>query len=165
VTAPPHPNPNAAPGNTAKKSNRKKVAEKITSIMDTIETNRPNFRLLYQQKTLQLLYNLRLNHKYLLAKYTPQELVLLDDTELAMGTEYENIMEENVRKMQHLKQILENAEKSTVSLVDTSNLPSLIVCRACHSGEVVVIEKQTRSGDEGMTLFCTCKKCGNKWKK
>lgn len=37
-------------------------------------------------------------------------------------------------------------------------------CGRCKSGEVDYTQQQTRSGDEPLTTFCTCLKCGNKWK-
>ena len=40
---------------------------------------------------------------------------------------------------------------------------SLIKCFRC-GGPVEWYEKQTRSADEAITQFCTCKKCGHKWR-
>ena len=36
-------------------------------------------------------------------------------------------------------------------------------CRRCGSEEVTWEEKQTRSADEGATVFCTCTRCHNRW--
>lgn len=41
-------------------------------------------------------------------------------------------------------------------MVDT-----VIECEKCHSKDVNVREHATRSADEGVTLFITCKKCGH----
>ena len=37
-------------------------------------------------------------------------------------------------------------------------------CRKCNERDVAVTTAQTRSGDEGITLFLTCNNCGNQWK-
>ena len=39
-----------------------------------------------------------------------------------------------------------------------------IVCRKCSGDDVTIQQKQTRSADEGMTVFCTCETCGFKWR-
>lgn len=38
------------------------------------------------------------------------------------------------------------------------------VCYKCGSKKTVSYSKQTRSADEGTTVFCMCVNCGNKWK-
>ena len=40
----------------------------------------------------------------------------------------------------------------------------LVLCRACHSNDVSVEARQTRSADEGMTLFMECNQCGQRWR-
>jgi len=37
-------------------------------------------------------------------------------------------------------------------------------CRKCGSDSVAVQQKQTRSADEGMTVFCSCEQCGFHWR-
>ena len=37
-------------------------------------------------------------------------------------------------------------------------------CGKCKEKDVAVTTAQTRSGDEGITLFLTCNNCGNQWK-
>jgi DNA-directed RNA polymerase subunit M/transcription elongation factor TFIIS len=37
-------------------------------------------------------------------------------------------------------------------------------CGKCKERDVAVTTAQTRSGDEGITLFLTCNNCGNQWK-
>ena len=39
-----------------------------------------------------------------------------------------------------------------------------IKCRKCGSDNVYSESRQTRSGDEAMTIFYTCLNCGQKWK-
>ena len=44
--------------------------------------------------------------------------------------------------------------QETVALKD-----AFIVCKKCKSNEVDTEQKQTRSADEPMTIFCKCRKC------
>lgn len=39
-----------------------------------------------------------------------------------------------------------------------------ILCGKCGHNEATFLQMQTRSADEGSTLFYTCVKCGYKWK-
>ena len=41
---------------------------------------------------------------------------------------------------------------------------AVLTCGRCKSSDVVWHELQTRSADEPSTIFCECKKCGNRWK-
>jgi DNA-directed RNA polymerase subunit M/transcription elongation factor TFIIS len=40
---------------------------------------------------------------------------------------------------------------------------AFIKCRACKSSAVDTEQKQTRSADEPMTIFCLCRKCGTRF--
>jgi DNA-directed RNA polymerase subunit M/transcription elongation factor TFIIS len=40
-----------------------------------------------------------------------------------------------------------------------------IKCGKCGESDVAVTAAQTRSGDEGITLFMTCNNCGKQWKR
>ena len=40
---------------------------------------------------------------------------------------------------------------------------AIVRCRRCGSEEVTWEEKQTRSADEGATVFCSCSTCKNRW--
>jgi DNA-directed RNA polymerase subunit M/transcription elongation factor TFIIS len=37
-------------------------------------------------------------------------------------------------------------------------------CRRCGNDRIAVQQKQTRSADEGMTIFCSCDTCGQQWR-
>jgi DNA-directed RNA polymerase subunit M/transcription elongation factor TFIIS len=41
---------------------------------------------------------------------------------------------------------------------------TFIQCRRCKSSEVDTEQKQTRSADEPMTIFCLCRKCGQRFR-
>lgn len=40
----------------------------------------------------------------------------------------------------------------------------VIECKKCKSKRVFYYQRQVRSSDEGFSLFCTCVKCGQKWR-
>lgn len=40
----------------------------------------------------------------------------------------------------------------------------ILTCRACKSDKVYTYNKQTRSADEGATVFAHCSECGKKWR-
>lgn len=45
-----------------------------------------------------------------------------------------------------------------------SNREFLMRCRACGSTDINVQQRQTRSADESMTVFCTCCDCGKRFR-
>ena len=49
-------------------------------------------------------------------------------------------------------------------LADTENESGMFTCGKCKSNCTTFFSLQTRSADEPMTNFITCKKCGHNWK-
>ena len=45
-----------------------------------------------------------------------------------------------------------------------ANAGGALRCMACGADNIVVQQKQTRSADEGMTVFCGCQECGRQWR-
>lgn len=41
--------------------------------------------------------------------------------------------------------------------------PGAMTCGKCGSNRIKMRSQQTRSGDEGQTVFALCSMCGNKW--
>ena len=54
-----------------------------------------------------------------------------------------------------------NAKKVLSEKTDTT--VGLFVCTKCNSKDIDTEQKQTRSADEPMTLFCACNRCGKRW--
>ncbi len=52
------------------------------------------------------------------------------------------------------------AQQDSVKLSTTNQF----TCSRCKQRECVFYTAQTRSGDEGMTQYITCMKCGKNWK-
>lgn len=47
--------------------------------------------------------------------------------------------------------------------LDDEKFQAIVRCRRCGSENVSWEEKQTRSADEGATVFCVCTTCKNRW--
>lgn len=58
-----------------------------------------------------------------------------------------------------LEDYIKESERITASFVISD-----IACKKCRAFTVEITEKQTRSGDEGATVFYRCTSCGTKWK-
>lgn len=58
------------------------------------------------------------------------------------------------------KEYLDSITSARKVLQETVELKdAFIVCKKCKSSEVDTEQKQTRSADEPMTIFCKCRKC------
>ena len=67
---------------------------------------------------------------------------------------------------EHWKKLLDEKYKRDKSIYeDTAEaMTDQFKCGRCKSRNCVYYEMQTRSADEGMTIFITCLNCGNRWK-
>lgn len=98
---------------------------------------------------------LRVNGARLLAKYDdPTVLLHLPDALLEEGTEAEAFRAKKAAEAAHAKHVLEDV--GPPKEVEVSVYP----CRRCGSGDTELDVKQTRSADEGSTLFWACNACG-----
>lgn len=78
----------------------------------------------------------------------------IDDSDLIKGTSHDAWLEEFLEQKNFAKKTLEG--KSNIS---DSSTKGIFQCPSCKSFEVDIDQKQTRSADEPMTNFCTCKHC------
>lgn len=58
-------------------------------------------------------------------------------------------------------QILSEAKKVLSEKAEVT--VGLFTCAKCKSKDIDTEQKQTRSADEPMTLFCACNRCGTRW--
>ena len=114
----------------------------------------------YYRKYNQILFNLKRNAKYLYEKYTPSELVLVDNLDL--NPDGKNILQKHNEDMKQYYEILENQDMGGDGETGNDGL----CCPKCKYTKITIIPKQTRSADEGMTIFCACNNpsCGKRWK-
>ena len=115
----------------------------------------------YSAKVMQLAWNLKMNADWLLAAYPVDTLVLLDDAVLAENTPVAAWHAQQEMRLKRQQQLL--TEEAKFEEAETSTHGGL-VCNRCHSRSIAVQQQQTRSADEGMTVYCTCKQCGLRWK-
>lgn len=50
-------------------------------------------------------------------------------------------------------------------LEESTGIEGVETCKYCSSNRVIIHSKQTRGGDEPMSIFCVCPECGKDWKK
>jgi len=88
-----------------------------------------------------------------------EDLVISSDTSLIEGTILEKRETERENKRNRFEQML----KDKYDAIDDVKVKSVAKCRKCNSQDITWQEKQTRSADEGATLFVTCNACKNRW--
>lgn len=87
---------------------------------------------------------------------TPPELCGLNHAELSVYLKKEDEDKNLTSKLEDYNQ--------RVSAMEEGSVDSTIKCKKCGHDQVEWYTKQTRSADEGSTVFCTCKKCKARWK-
>lgn len=78
--------------------------------------------------------------------------VFQNDTAAASGTPYAHWHDKHLDDIARSKAVLEARTEEPEH--------AFIKCRKCKSNAVDTEQKQTRSADEPMTIFCLCRKCG-----
>lgn len=86
----------------------------------------------------------------------PAKLAILasDPCVLEADSEYGSWRDAHLAEISRAKAVLEASEETEAAF---------IVCRKCKSNSVDTEQKQTRSADEPMTIFCKCRKCASRW--
>ena len=87
------------------------------------------------------------------------DVVSRTDTELAHGTLIGKLEDERKARKERFDQMLQEKYDA----LDDAKFKAIISCLMCGSTEVRWEEKQTRSADEGASVFCTCNSCKNRW--
>lgn len=117
----------------------------------------------YTEKCQQLAWALLQNGANLLLSYPdPSQLAALDDALLAEKTPQESARIEHEARVAACRHMLLNTQIFG-SGGDTST--AIAKCNKCKSSNIRFDTLQTRSADEGMTIFCQCQnpKCGERW--
>lgn len=87
------------------------------------------------------------------------EVVRAHDNDLTCDTLVGRIRDEaRVRALKFEHMLQEKYEA-----IDDHEFKAIVRCRRCGGTDVVWDEKQTRSADEGASVFCTCTTCKNRW--
>lgn len=97
--------------------------------------------------------NTQLRNNILNRSIKAEELAIMKSKDLAPPTlqkEFKQLHEKNLFDAQ--------------GAVEKRAVTDRFVCGKCKQREVSYYQMQTRSADEPLTTFCTCEKCGNRWK-
>jgi len=84
----------------------------------------------------------------------PRRIETFTDEFLQRQSTYGQWQDQHLHQLRRSKQILEEREETQ---------DAFIVCKKCKSNAVDTEQKQTRSADEPMTVFCMCRKCGTRF--
>jgi DNA-directed RNA polymerase subunit M/transcription elongation factor TFIIS len=87
------------------------------------------------------------------------DVVYLSDATLAKGTIVGRIEEERRARHSRFERMLEEKYEA----LNDQKFQAIVRCRRCGSEDVSWEEKQTRSADEGASVFCVCTTCKNRW--
>lgn len=119
----------------------------------------------YYRKYIQLIYNLTRHLDFLLQRYTPSELVHLDGVEL--NPNFKREIEESKKQTENYKNIQNLKIENEIDGKDEDDDEEEggIICRKCKKPKKIsVLLRQLRSGDESMSAFFYCGKCGYSWR-
>lgn len=110
----------------------------------------------------RIAFNLTLNHAHLTSTYDPTDLLRLNDDMLAENSYIESEKCSALTKYERYKTLTREDFLSNEGLSGSQ----CIVCRFCGQQSIEFTTKQTRSADEGSTVFvmCTNPKCKKRWK-
>jgi transcription elongation factor S-II len=107
----------------------------------------------YADRMRHATHNLRTNSRL------REEVVTASDEVLTQGTLVERLRKEAALRRARFESMLQEKYDA----LNDQTFEAIVRCRKCGSQEVTWEEKQTRSADEGATVFCTCTVCKNRW--
>lgn len=81
---------------------------------------------------------------------------------ISFSSVYDTIAEQKKSESQITERKTEWSQR--LDKVSGGGTGGAIRCRKCGDNQVTIQQKQTRSADEGMTVFCTCEQCGFQWR-
>lgn len=84
-------------------------------------------------------------------------------TELAFMTHRKLAPTLWAKRDEEIKKVIEKEFRSSKD-DDLNKEEGMFTCGRCKSNRTTHTQLQTRSADEGLTTFVTCKNCGNRWK-
>lgn len=94
------------------------------------------------------------------ARNGTRNVALADESDIVRGTLLETIHATEAERRARFEAMLQEKYDEVVATTAPS---SSLQCRRCRSSDVTWEQKQTRSADEAMTVFCVCATCKNRW--
>lgn len=138
---------------------REEMTEDVIEIIEQSLFQKDKMNLdAYIENAKRVSYNLSVNSKGDNSRFVMDFVAFLTDDQLCSSR-----VKDFEREERHLFQSTMEMLKKRV---DTGKVTSdaAVHCKKCKSSEISVQQKQTRSADEGATVFFTCKTCGFVWK-
>ncbi len=123
----------------------------------TPQTPQTHTSAAYRVAARRVLFNAAMAEDELRPIFHNEGVAMLGDDRLRSKAVSATLMEERERHMASLVLLKQSVDSVIVGGSD-------IVCKKCKSNAITVEQKQTRSADEGATVFFTCTACGSRWK-
>ncbi len=132
------------------------LKEYVTSYITNNKYSSDFFEPCYREKKNELLYNLDPIHKneILLNIINSKNITEIKKIPQMIPSEINPEIWKKELAKKHLKEYKEQNMATSTEYT----------CRKCGAKKVRVSSQQTRSADEGMTIFVVCLNCGNTWK-
>ena len=114
----------------------------------------------YRMLALQILRNVEMAPS-LCTKHTTQSLLALPLSAFREGTPIGEMHDKIESDDLGYKSVLADGMRRVESLQTQAGL---LQCPRCRSTNVTMEQRQTRSADEGMSVFATCRDCKRRWR-
>lgn len=138
--------------------------EQITYIEMSLYEKNPLNETEYINNSKRICHNIAFMHKDHVDSFINKSdtvIARISDAKMR-GPLLQSVMEnERAEYDNTLKMLYEKVEEGSVASLKQK---AAITCKKCDSSEIVMAMAQTRSADEGATMFFTCVKCNQKWK-
>ena len=88
-----------------------------------------------------------------------EDVLVASDEILTKGTIVGRVRDEAVIRQKRFAEMLQEKYDA----LNDKKFEAIVRCRRCGNEDVTWEEKQTRSADEGATVYCSCPVCKNRW--
>ena len=88
-----------------------------------------------------------------------ENVLFASDEILTKGTLVGRVRDEAVVRQTRFTEMLQEKYNA----LNDKTFEAIVRCRRCGNEDVTWEEKQTRSADEGATVYCSCSVCKNRW--
>jgi DNA-directed RNA polymerase subunit M/transcription elongation factor TFIIS len=107
----------------------------------------------YLERVRHVCFNLTTN------KTVRENVMFASDRILTANTLVGRVRNERIVRQERFSEMLKDKYDS----LNDKQFEAIVRCRRCGNEDVVWEEKQTRSADEGATVYCSCPVCKNRW--
>jgi DNA-directed RNA polymerase subunit M/transcription elongation factor TFIIS len=115
---------------------------------------------IYSEMAYAMIARLRANARWIVSNVPASEVHQRPWRELCTGMQVISDEEADKQRATDFRALL----AQNVDSVRAVTKGEAVVCRKCGSSEVAIVLRQTRSADEGMSGFASCRRCGKRWK-